>query len=88
MSRSATYFFLTIENEKLVVKFDGSNNGETTRVIDSVTDYNDFFRSKADEAGLHVGQLQIMASSSVDFPDEYTKDADVIELAGTIRKES
>ena len=73
-------FYLTIELGVLVVKW-----GTNTQVIDNVDDYQDFFRSKANEFGVQVTDFYIMASSTVDFSDEYTNDPDVIALCDAIR---
>jgi len=84
--KAATSFFLTIENGKLVVKYDGTHGGRITRVIRGPQDYNDFFVSKAHEAGVEMAALNIMGSSSLDFPDEYTKDKDVLALIEAIQE--
>jgi len=85
MSRPATYFFMTVEGGRLVVKYDSTEQGaEVTRVIHSMQDYYDFFTSKQHEAG---GDITVMCSSSMDFPEEYTEDADVVALCHSIRDE-
>ena len=77
----ARYFFLTIEHGRVVVKYDGTSGGEVTRVVHSTADFANFIQSKAREAGCSWADLSIMGSSSIDFPEEYTDNADTIALA-------
>jgi len=85
MPGPAIYFFLTIENNKLVAKYDGTEGGKVTRGFKDIKDYVAFFTSKANEAGVKLEDLYIMASSSLDFPEEATNNPKVIELANQIR---
>jgi len=79
-SNPATYFLLTIDADKLVVRYDG-----TTRPVASVDNLLAFLRSKAHEAGVPVDDLIVMTSSTLDFPEKYTRDDVVIEMARQIR---
>jgi hypothetical protein len=85
MSRPATYFFLTIEYDNVVVKYDGTSGGKVTRPIRDIEDYRQFFISKADEAGVDIDNFDVMCSSSIDFPEEHTKNPKTINLAREIR---
>jgi len=85
MGVPATYFFLTIEYDRLVVKYDGTDGGKITRPIRDIEDYRQFFISKANEAGVKLDDLDVMCSSSVDFVEEHTKNQEVIKLAREIR---
>ena len=80
-------FYLTMADGFLVVQYDAHEETgvEVTRKITGAQDYHDFFRAKAHELGVGVMDRHIMASSSVDFPDEYTDRADVIELCNQVR---
>lgn len=72
---------------KLQVNYQSSAQGaKVSRVISSLEDMRQFFTSKAKEFGLpDADHLNIMCSSSLDFPDEYTTDPAVVEMANTIR---
>ncbi len=78
-------FYLTILKGWLVVQYDGPRGGKVTRRIKGAQEYARFFQSKATEYGVPVEDLHIMASSSVDFPEEYTDRAEVIELCNRLR---
>jgi hypothetical protein len=54
-------------------------------VINTVDEYNVYFQTQAAYTGIAIEDLRIMASSSLDFPDEYTSDAKVIALCDAIR---
>lgn len=68
--------FLTIENDCVVAKFpDHDDRG--MRVIRNAGDYNALLRLKP--------KMPLYASSSLDFPEEYTSNAETIALAKAIR---
>lgn len=74
-------FFLTIENENVVVKM----KSKTLATLKTHDDYVSFFRNVCEETGLRPEDLVIMCSSSLDFPKDETDDASVIELCHQIR---
>ena len=76
------YFFLTIENGVIVVKYANVDGNEITKELLTAGEFDEFFMLKKEE---HENNLEIMCSSSMDFPDEYTDKPEVIELAGMIR---
>jgi len=63
---------LTIDGGKLVVK-DMGDGGIVVAVLNSVGDFN------------IAAKANLMVSSTVDFPEEYTDDPAVIALARAIR---
>ena len=85
MKTSATFFFITIEFDRVVVKFDGTHGGLHTRVVTSVRDLRDFLLSKADEAKVKIDDLIVTSSSTLDFPHEFTKIAETAALAHELR---
>lgn len=78
-------FILTIQDGRLTVVYDGQRGGRMWRVIRDKADYDQFFASKAAELGTAVEDLDVMCSSSIDFPHEYTRDPAVVALALEIR---
>lgn len=82
--KPVTYFFLTASNGYLEVVY-GPIGNKTTRKINDADDYNSFFAGKIAEAGGDKDELTVMCSSSVDFPEDYTSDADVIALCHAIK---
>jgi len=83
----ATYFYLTIEHDRVVVKFTSTRGGaDVTRPIKDVEDFRNFFTSKADEAKVPPETLTVMASSTMDFPEDFTKDQNTVLLARFINK--
>ena len=53
--------------------------------IKSMDEFISFLQSRLNQFKLHPDQLIIMASSSMDFPQDYTKDPAVIALANEMR---
>jgi len=58
---------------------------EITRIITSVDDFISFVKERAAAVPCDPEDLLIVCSSSMDFPDEYNKDPEVIKLANAIR---
>jgi len=85
MDEHTGYYFLTVEGERLVVKY-GPKDNEVTRPIRDAQDYGDFFTAQAETLGVDILELTIMASSTVDFPAEYTDREDVILLCNLLRR--
>lgn len=83
--KPATQFFLTIHHGQLAVIYDGTHGGRVTRTIPNLEDMAQFFTSKANEAGRELHELTYLSSSSLDFPEEYTENQDVIDMANAIR---
>lgn len=77
----ATRFYLTINSDKVVVEFDGTKGGRISRPVLSAADFDAFLTSKANEAGVTVDDLSVMISSTLHFPDEWTKNPETIALA-------
>jgi hypothetical protein len=63
--------FLTIENGRLVVEQDGVRS-----VVVDRASMDSLLREAEDN------DLMVMGSSSLDFPEEYTTDPDVLALVG------
>jgi len=83
--KPATEFYLTIRSDKLWIEFDGTHGGRHSRQIMSENDLRQFLISKANEAGIAANELSVMASSALDFPEEFTKNAETIALARAIK---
>ena len=58
---------------------------QTRRKIVSVEDFVTFIKERAKKFKCEPDDFIIMCSSSMDFPDEYTKDKKVIKLAHDLR---
>jgi len=79
-------FSLGVEDNKVKIYFVKKKGGpEIRRTIKSVEDFAKFITAKAEEAKCKVDDLIIMCSSSMDFPEDSTKDPDVIKLAHALR---
>lgn len=77
--------FLTIENGHVVAKWSGRNGGRMTRRLTGIKDARDFLRSKEDESRRHNEFYDVLSSSTLDFPHEYTSRKSTIALAREIR---
>jgi hypothetical protein len=79
-------FGLGIVNGQVSIRFVETAGGpQIQRPITSVEDFLTFIKAKADAAHCDPDDLIIMCSSSMDFPEEYTKDPKVIKLANDLR---
>jgi len=85
----ATYFFLTLDGDRMAVKYDGTNGGDVTRYISSQQDWVNFFNGKMGELMAHHGcsrdvalmSTVVQCSSSLDFPWDETPNEDTWRLA-------
>lgn len=57
----------------------------TLRKIESVNDFVTFIKTRAEKFKCTPDDFIIMCSSSMDFPEEVTKDKKIIKLAHAIR---
>lgn len=80
------YFYMTIEKNNVVVKYDSSSKKKITKQLRNFTDYLNFFNNILMKRAVKAEDLTIMCSSSLDFPHEYTKKKSVIALANRLRK--
>ncbi len=76
-------FYLSIEDGHVVVT--DKNTNDVGTIIYTVEQYAEYFNRKADLADRPIEDFCIMSSSALDFPDEYTKSATVIDLCDAIR---
>jgi hypothetical protein len=81
----ATEFYLCIAYDRVWVNFNGTHGGRMSRPISSLEHFRQFLTSKANEAGMRIEELTVMASSSLDFPDEFTNNPATIALANELR---
>ena len=86
MATPATEFFLTLEHNRLWVKYHGIHGGERSRTVSSLDDLDAFLISKASEAGVRVDDLKIFCSSTLDFPDEFTDNPAIVDMARALRE--
>lgn len=85
-NEAAAIFFLDIDEfGRLTVKYGQTASLRVKTVLGSMKDLTSFMREKAAAVGLAMGDLRISPSSSLDFPEEYTDDQDVIDLCDEIR---
>jgi hypothetical protein len=85
MRAPTTSFLLSIERNRVMVRYDGTSGGKITRPIKDENDYYQFLYSKADEANVQLEELRVLCSSSLDFPEEHTRNEATLKLAATIR---
>ena len=76
-----TSYTLLIRDDQVVVQY-----GDQVRVIHDITDLGLFMADEAKRLGGAVEALTFMCSSTMDFPDEYTKSEKTIALAKVLRK--
>lgn len=57
----------------------------TKRKVKSVSDFQNFIKSRIKKFNLNVDDLFVMCSSSMDFPEESTSNKKVIALAHALR---
>ncbi len=79
-----TYFFLTIEKNRVVVEYDEFGEHQTVPLT-SYQYWLDFIAERKEEARKQGLEITVMASSSMDFPHEYSDQQTVIDLARAIR---
>jgi hypothetical protein len=72
-------YILSIENDQVVVKYFGP------RVITSVRDFHEFLSLETARLGVSPDELKVFASSTMDFPEEYTSNPETIVLARAVR---
>ncbi len=84
----AGQYYLTCASDGVQIQAKiGSKPGEyvVVALVSSVRGYVDFFTAEMERFGLEEDDMIIMCSSSMDFPDEYTDNADIIALCDAIR---
>lgn len=79
-----TYFFLTIEKHRVVVQYDEFGDLQTVP-LKTHQNWLNFIAERKEEATKQGLTITVMASSSMDFPSEYSADQRVIDLARAIR---
>lgn len=79
-----TYFFLTVSDSKVEAQYEEQGE-QVNREIRDLLDYHDFFAARVRAARAQGLTISVMASSSMDFPHEYSKEQAVIDLATAIR---
>ncbi len=80
-----TYFFLTVKGDSIVVEYVDGNGTECSYTFKDVFDYHYFITLRSKEAREVGLDITVMASSSLDFPRDYSSDQSVIDLARAIR---
>ncbi len=76
-----TTITVTIEDQELRAYQRDEEENHSTRIT-SVQDLQDLVDRLADETGR---EITVMCSSSLDFPEEYTEDQELINLCHQIR---
>jgi hypothetical protein len=78
---------LGVEKDGVYIRYVDSSKQkkQTLRKIESVEDFVSFIKARAEKFKCTPDDFIIMCSSSMDFPDEYTKNKKVIKLAHALR---
>ena len=76
-------YFLSINHDRVEVT--RSHRDAAPHVIKSVADFRAYIAAEALRSGVKVEDIEVMASSSMDFPAEFTNDPAVIALALELR---
>ena len=79
------YYNLSVNNDRIEVKSEGLTS---VRVITDIQYYIRFFTSEAERIGCDIDDLTVMCSSSMDWPEDSTKNKETIALANEIRGNS
>ena len=72
-------YMLTIQDDAVVVQSDYE-----TKVVASFPELQVYLAAEAKKAGVLVDDLEVMSSSSIDFPEEWTSDKATISFAKAI----
>lgn len=81
------YFYMTVQKDSVVVKYTRfPSKKKVTKKFKDYEDYLKFFNDILVKRGIKATDLTIMCSSSMDFPNEYTKKKSVIALANKLRQ--
>jgi hypothetical protein len=70
-------YYLSIRNDRVTVKYDDAE----LRVITSARDFDEFLSLEAARLGVRREDLKVLASSSMDFPEDETSNPETIALA-------
>lgn len=79
-------FSLTVKQDGVYVRYRPSiKSSVKSKRIESVKDFIGFIKRKARQAQCDPDDLIVICSSTMDFPEEETKDKAVIKLAHDLR---
>jgi hypothetical protein len=73
-------YFLTIQEDAVVIR-----NGDCIIPLSSQEDFAAFLRNEAKTHHIAISDVPIFASSSMDFPEEFTSNPATIALAKALR---
>ena len=79
-----TYFFLTMAGDSVIVQYE-DNGQECSYTFKDIFDYHRFVTDRSKKAKDKGLPIRVTASSSLDFPHEYTDQQEVVNLARAIR---
>jgi hypothetical protein len=82
--KQMTYVLGIDENDQVVINC-GVGNNDDYRVITSEEDFQEFLFDEAKRLGVTFFELNIMCSSSMDFPEDHTSNPETIALARALR---
>lgn len=75
-------FFLSIKDDNVVIT---RNHGYALVVVSSVAMFHQYVAGIAAATGEKIEDVPVYASSSMDFPEEFTDNPDTIKLARALR---
>ena len=78
-------FFLTIDKGRMVVHWNYRNKRKGWRVVVDEKDMASFMAQIIAKFSIKPDECIVMCSSSLDFPEQYTKDPKIIAWANKIR---
>jgi hypothetical protein len=79
-------FGLGVDKDGVYIRYvEIGQKKERRRKVESVVDFSTFMIERSEKAGVLVDDFIVMCSSSMDFPEEYTSDKNVIKLARELR---
>lgn len=73
-------YIIAIENDTVVVV-----SSYETKPVASLAELQGYMAEQAKRAGVLVDELNVMASSTIDFPEEWTSNKQTIALAKALK---
>lgn len=83
-AKPVTYFFLTVEKDRVVIQYE-EFGGPQVHGLKDYWHWREFITERKMEAARQGLEITVMASSSMDFPQDSTDNKTVIALARSIR---
>ena len=77
------FYFMSIKNDR--VEITKGHRDASPYIVKSADDFYGYMAAEAKRLGIAVEDLRVTASSTMDFPEEWTDDPKVIAMARELR---